>query len=126
MQAKDEAGKSFDDYWKPSVTLLGDKDLINRLKSYDKDNIPPKCATHSCCSFEAAHSMHVLSPCHCAEQSGLQPSTAHQALGSAQCCVCALNGVLVLTLQDHCCRALRVPDGCDLHTRECQARQPGC
>lgn len=42
IQGKDEAGKPINDYWKPSVTLLGDKDLINRLKSYDKDNIPSK------------------------------------------------------------------------------------
>jgi hypothetical protein len=58
VQAKDEAGKSFDDYWKPSVTLLGDKDLINRLKSYDKDNIPPKCAL--CDRRQPSHCMHVF------------------------------------------------------------------
>jgi dynein heavy chain len=42
MQGKDDAGKPINDYWKPSVTLLNEKDFLNRLKSYDKDNIPPK------------------------------------------------------------------------------------
>jgi hypothetical protein len=42
VQGKDETGKAIQDYWKPSLTLLADKDLIARLKSYDKDNIPPK------------------------------------------------------------------------------------
>jgi dynein heavy chain len=42
-QAKDESGKAILDFWKPSLGLLSDKDLIARLKSYDKDNIPPKC-----------------------------------------------------------------------------------
>lgn len=42
MQSKDETGKAFMDYWKPSVGLLADKDFISRLKSYDKDNIPQK------------------------------------------------------------------------------------
>ena len=28
------------DYWGPSKKLLADLGLINRLKSYDKDNIP--------------------------------------------------------------------------------------
>lgn len=41
-QAKDEAGKAFNDYWKPSLSVLADKEFITKLKSYDKDNIPPK------------------------------------------------------------------------------------
>lgn len=41
-QGKDDTGKAIQDYWKPSLGLLADKDLIARLKSYDKDNIPPK------------------------------------------------------------------------------------
>jgi hypothetical protein len=42
LQGKDESGKPVTDYWKPSLGLLADKDLIGKLKSYDKDNIPPK------------------------------------------------------------------------------------
>lgn len=30
------------DWWKPSVALLNEKDFLSRLKTYDKDNIPPK------------------------------------------------------------------------------------
>jgi dynein heavy chain len=45
LQGKDESGKPVTDYWKPSLGLLADKDLIGKLKSYDKDNIPPKWVT---------------------------------------------------------------------------------
>lgn len=41
-KAKDEAGKPINDYWKPSVALLNEKDFLNKLKTYDKDNINPK------------------------------------------------------------------------------------
>ncbi|KAL3142804.1 hypothetical protein ABBQ38_003103 [Trebouxia sp. C0009 RCD-2024] len=41
-KAKDDAGKPINDYWKPSVALLNEKDFLNKLKSYDKDNINPK------------------------------------------------------------------------------------
>lgn len=41
-KAKDEAGKPINDYWKPSVALLNEKDFLSKLKSYDKDNINPK------------------------------------------------------------------------------------
>ena len=41
-RVKDESGKMVEDYWKPSVALLNDKDFITMLKTYDKDNIPPK------------------------------------------------------------------------------------
>lgn len=41
-KAKDEAGKPINDYWKPSVALLNEKDFLNKLKSYDKDNINPR------------------------------------------------------------------------------------
>ena len=41
-KAKDDAGKPINDYWKPSVALLNEKDFLGKLKSYDKDNIPPK------------------------------------------------------------------------------------
>jgi dynein heavy chain len=30
------------DYWGPSQKMLNDPDFINRLKDYDKDNIPPR------------------------------------------------------------------------------------
>lgn len=30
------------DYWKPSVGLLNERDFLQRLKAYDKDNINPK------------------------------------------------------------------------------------
>ncbi|XP_050512273.1 dynein axonemal heavy chain 3 isoform X2 [Diabrotica virgifera virgifera] len=34
-------GKMIEDYWGPSVKLLGDMKFLENLKSYDKDNIPP-------------------------------------------------------------------------------------
>jgi dynein heavy chain, axonemal len=44
-KGKDESGKTFDDWWKPSVALLNEKDFLQKLKGYDKDNIPPKVHT---------------------------------------------------------------------------------
>ena len=42
-RAKDpDTGRTVDDYWKPSCGLLNDKDFLETLKSYDKDNIPIK------------------------------------------------------------------------------------
>ncbi|GLC47993.1 hypothetical protein PLESTB_000047400 [Pleodorina starrii] len=41
-KVKDESGKMVLDYWKPSVGLMNDKDFLQRLKLYDKDNIPPR------------------------------------------------------------------------------------
>ncbi|KAK9828903.1 hypothetical protein WJX72_002692 [[Myrmecia] bisecta] len=41
-KAKDDAGKPINDYWKPSVGLLNEKDFLNKLKTYDKDSINPK------------------------------------------------------------------------------------
>eukprot|EP00899_Mesostigma_viride_P020786 jgi/Mesvir1/28709/Mv19680-RA.1 len=38
----DGTGKMVFDYWKPSTALLNDKDFLNSLKRYDKDNIPPR------------------------------------------------------------------------------------
>ena len=32
-------GRMFDDYWGPSVKLLGDMKFLDKLKTYDKDNI---------------------------------------------------------------------------------------
>ena len=34
-------GRMFDDYWGPSVKLLGDMKFLDKLKTYEKDNIPP-------------------------------------------------------------------------------------
>lgn len=39
---QDESGKAIDDFWKPSVVLLNEKDFLTKLKTYDKDNINPK------------------------------------------------------------------------------------
>ncbi|CAD7701708.1 unnamed protein product [Ostreobium quekettii] len=39
---KDDTGKMVPDYWKPSVALMNEKDFLQKLKNYDKDNIPPK------------------------------------------------------------------------------------
>ena len=36
------SGKKIEDYWDPSKSLLSDKGFIDRLKTYDKDNVPPK------------------------------------------------------------------------------------
>ena len=34
-------GRMFDDYWGPSVKLLSDMKFLDRLKTYEKDNILP-------------------------------------------------------------------------------------
>ena len=34
-------GKVIEDYWGPSQKLLGDMKFLERLKTYDKDNIAP-------------------------------------------------------------------------------------
>ena len=36
-----QMGKMIEDFWGPSQKLLGDLKFLDRLKSYDKDNIPP-------------------------------------------------------------------------------------
>lgn len=38
----DGKGGHYMDYWKPSVTVLNNKDFLKNLKEYDKDNIEPK------------------------------------------------------------------------------------
>ena len=35
------SGKMIEDYWGPSMKLLGDMKFLDRLKAYDKDNIVP-------------------------------------------------------------------------------------
>ena len=35
-KAKDDTGKAIQDYWKPSVALLNEKDFLQKLKTYDK------------------------------------------------------------------------------------------
>lgn len=35
------SGKMIEDYWGPSLKLLGDMKFLDSLKSYDKDNINP-------------------------------------------------------------------------------------
>ena len=34
------SGKMIEDYWGPSQKLLGDLKFLEKLKQYDKDNIP--------------------------------------------------------------------------------------
>eukprot|EP00955_Chlamydomonas_euryale_P035020 349959-Chlamydomonas_euryale.AAC.1 len=41
-KVKDDTGKMVNDFWKPSIALMADKDFLPKLKSYDKDNIPAK------------------------------------------------------------------------------------
>ena len=36
---KDPSGKSYDDYWGPSLKLLNDIKFLDKLRNYDKDNI---------------------------------------------------------------------------------------
>lgn len=36
------SGQKIEDYWEPSKKALGDPNFVNNLKSYDKDNIPPR------------------------------------------------------------------------------------
>jgi dynein heavy chain len=38
----EDPSKRIMDFWGPSQKMLGDPDFINQLKTYDKDNIPPK------------------------------------------------------------------------------------
>ncbi|KAJ7552701.1 hypothetical protein O6H91_06G065600 [Diphasiastrum complanatum] len=42
VKIPDGKGGSTMDYWKPSVTLLNNKDFLSSLKDYDKDSIDPK------------------------------------------------------------------------------------
>lgn len=35
------SGRMIEDYWGPSLKLLGDLKFLENLKAYDKDNIPP-------------------------------------------------------------------------------------
>ena len=35
------SGKMVEDYWGPSLKLLGDLKFLDSLKTYDKDNINP-------------------------------------------------------------------------------------
>ncbi|CAG9462898.1 unnamed protein product [Pedinophyceae sp. YPF-701] len=41
-QRVNKDGAMVNDYWKPSLQLLNQKDFLQTLKEYDKDNIPPK------------------------------------------------------------------------------------
>ncbi len=36
------SGKMIEDYWAPAKRLLGDMKFLERLKKYDRDNIPPR------------------------------------------------------------------------------------
>ncbi|CAJ1434663.1 unnamed protein product, partial [Effrenium voratum] len=40
-RVKDESGKMVEDYWGPSVKMVGESDFLRSLQSFDKDNIPP-------------------------------------------------------------------------------------
>lgn len=40
-ERKNIDGKMIDDYWGPSLKMLGDMKFLESLKSYDKNNIPP-------------------------------------------------------------------------------------
>lgn len=35
------SGKMIEDYWGPSMKLLGDLKFLDKLRTYDKDNISP-------------------------------------------------------------------------------------
>ena len=39
--ASEDGRSKVDDYWKPSIGVLGDSKFMDRLLNYDKDNIPP-------------------------------------------------------------------------------------
>jgi dynein heavy chain len=41
-RSKDGDNREIVDYWKPSLGLLNDKNFLETLKNYDKDNIPTK------------------------------------------------------------------------------------
>jgi len=40
-KVNDASGKKIEDFWKPSLKLLGDMKFLESLQTYDKDNIPP-------------------------------------------------------------------------------------
>jgi dynein heavy chain len=40
-ERKNIDGKLIDDYWGPSLKMLGDMKFLESLKTYDKNNIPP-------------------------------------------------------------------------------------
>lgn len=37
----DGSGKMIEDFWGSSLKVLGDLKFLDKLKTYDKDNIPP-------------------------------------------------------------------------------------
>jgi len=39
-RVKDESGKMVEDFWGPSVKMVGEADFLRSLQSFDKDNIP--------------------------------------------------------------------------------------
>jgi dynein heavy chain len=43
-KAKDDAGKTVLDFWKPSLLIMSDKNFVQNLKNFDKDNINPKAS----------------------------------------------------------------------------------
>lgn len=40
-RVKDDSGKMVEDYWGPSVKMVGENKFLESLITYDKDNIPP-------------------------------------------------------------------------------------
>eukprot|EP00434_Breviolum_minutum_P003998 symbB.v1.2.003518.t1/scaffold201.1/size272743/10 len=40
-RVKDESGKMVEDFWGPSVKMVGESDFLRSLQTFDKDNIPP-------------------------------------------------------------------------------------
>ena len=45
IQDPDDSSKKINDYWGPAKNLLGQKDFLSSLQTYDKDNIPVKTIT---------------------------------------------------------------------------------
>ena len=40
-RVRGDQGKMVEDYWGPSMKLLGEINFLNKLKEYNKDIIPP-------------------------------------------------------------------------------------
>lgn len=42
MRVRDYEGRMVEDYWQPSMRLMSSENLLNDMKNFDKDNIPPE------------------------------------------------------------------------------------
>ncbi len=80
------SGKMIEDFWGPSLKLLGDLKFLDRLKTYDKDNISPPIIKRirekwvsficlvTCFNKDCFDSVHVYTGVHC----GVRPNASEK------------------------------------------------